>query len=201
VIKLRQAIDQIPELDEAIKKAVSKEQFDRNLSMLQLPETVCGVSLRPLTLSDMVRHSVVGSPFINGGWHYDVTQTLRFYTLQCTHRSAFRKWQMRRRLVSRVNLDIAADAALEFVEGAFTDAPVPSGVVDGPSYYSPGVAAVDLLAQEYGWTLSEIQSLPLKILFQFYNRISHRQSPRAILFNPSDRVRGDWMNSANKQNN
>ncbi len=188
-------LDQIP----GLREAVEQEQFSRDESLLQLPEAVCGVAFRPLTLSDVVRLRAVGSPFIVGGWKYDTEQTLRFFTMQCTPRNSWLMRLMRRQLLRRVELDEASEAAQDFVSESYAEAPSSDSGPAGISYYSPVISAVDLLAKEYGWKIDEVMNLPLKILFQIYKAISHRNG--AVLFNPSDSVRGAWLAEQNKQRN
>jgi hypothetical protein len=58
---------------------------------------------------------------------------------------------------------------------------------------------VDLFGREYGWREADILDAPVKRLFQYLKAISRRNG-ETVLFNPSDKVRGQWMETVNERN-
>lgn len=187
--------DQIP----GLREAVDREWFDRCAAFIGIEESVCGVTCRAITLHDLVAHSLAGSPFFNGGFIYDPAAVLAFFKLQCSPRSRIGIRVMLRRLVRYHDVDDAAEAVEDYVVDSFAEAPG-SSAGESPSYYCSAVSAVDLLASEYGWSEKEISRLPIKLLFQYYKAITLRRNPDAIMFNPSDTVRGEWLRSQNQTN-
>lgn len=90
------------------------------------------------------------------------------------------------------------DAAVEYITEAFQDRPPglkSSGFI--PEYYSDAAFYIDLFGEAYGWPIETTLSIPLKALFQQLKRIVHRNSPKAIMFNPSDRIPMDYTAKLN----
>lgn len=186
--------EQIPGLREAIER----EQFNRVVAFLDFPETVCGVELRHLTLRDILLLQSIGSPFVTGG-NVGAIDALAFLKLQCTPRSQLSRWAMLRVVASRYSTVEVVHAIQEFIEEAFADAPPTDGGSGGPQYWTMAHSLVHVFGKNYGWPQDETLRHPIKTLFPLLNIIRQENNPGAAMFNPlSDRVRGEWLNSVNR---
>ena len=106
-----------------------------------------------------------------------------------------------RRFKRDMDYSDAVVAISGYVREAFQDSPpTPEVRGTGVGYYSFAVSLVGALAREYGWSADSILDMPLKAVFQFVKEIQRNANPNAILFNPSDKVRSEWMRHVNKRN-
>lgn len=183
--------DQIPGLREAIEK----EQHIRDTSFLELPESLCGFDVSPLTLRHLLTLGAVGSPFIKGG--HPMPYDVGVFMIIVGGWKGFNRW-LKLRSLGRVSYMDAVQFIDDYVKESFQDAPGGSGV-DSVSYYSFAASIVDVFGKEYSWTEAEILDTPLKRLFQYLKAISARHGEKTM-FNPSDKVRGDWMREVNRMN-
>jgi hypothetical protein len=183
----------LEDLIPGLKAAVEREQKVREQSFLEYPETVCGVEVQPLTLRRMLLLLSIESPFICGGpvEPYDVGA----FFVVLTDAKGFNKWRLLRRIGLMDSRQVVAGIT-EFMDETFQDKPPTSGG-EAVSYYSFAAGLVDCLASEYGWAASETLDCPLKQLFQYLKAMAKRNNPKAIQFNPSDRVRGDYLKEFN----
>jgi len=187
-------IDQIPGLGAAIEQ----ERFVRDSSFLSLPEVIGGVDVQPMTLRHIIALSSVGSPFIAGG-HATPEAVAQFVLLLAKPTG----WLAKRRLLKRIakmDYDETIAEIKAFMDEAFQDSPASSGGRTQASYYSFAASLVDVFGKEYSWTESAVLDTPIKRLFQYLNVIRKRNNPEAIMFNPSDRVRGEYLAVINKTN-
>ena len=187
-------IDQIPGLGAAIEQ----ERFVRDSSFLSLPEVIGGVDVQPMTLRHVIALSSVGSPFIAGG-HASPEAVAQFVLLLAKPQGWLAKRRLLRR-IARLDYDATIAEIKAFMDEAFQDSPASSGGRAQASYYSFAASLVDVFGTEYGWSENEILDVPLKRLFQYLNAIRKRHNPEAVLFNPSDRVRGEFLAAVNKKN-
>ena len=183
--------DQIPGLREAIEA----EQHIRDTSFLPLPESVCGFDVKPLTLRHVLMLGAVGSPFMRGG--HPMPHDIGAFLIVVGDWKGFKRWCCLRKL-GRVAFRDAVESVDSFVKESFQDSPGGSGV-EGVSYYSFAASIVDLFGREYGWRETDILDAPVKRLFQYLKAIS-RRSGETVLFNPSDRIRSQWMEKVNERN-
>lgn len=183
--------DQIPGLREAIEA----EQHIRDTSFLALPESVCGFDVKPLTLRHVLTLGAVGSPFMRGG--HPMPHDVGAFMCIVGEWSGFNRWRNLRKLGRLAFLDAVASVD-SFVKESFQDSPGGSGV-EGVSYYSFAASIVDLFGREYGWREADILDAPVKRLFQYLKAISRRNG-ETVLFNPSDRIRSQWMEKVNERN-
>jgi hypothetical protein len=184
--------DQIPGLREAIEQ----EQHIRDTSFLALPESVCGFDVNPLTLRHVLTLGAIGSPFMRGG--YPMPHDVGAFMVVVGDWSGFKRWRNLRKLSRVETSKVIAEIDL-FIKESFQDSPGGSGKESGASYYSFAAALVDVFGKEYGWTEYETLNVPLKRMFQYIKAISRRNG-ETVLFNPSDRVRGQWLETVNKRN-
>lgn len=181
--------DQIPGLREAIET----EQHIRDTSFLDLPESVCGFDVNPLTLRHVLMLGAVGSPFLRGG--HPLPVDVGAFLIIVGDWRGFSKWSNLRKL-GRVSFRESVEQVDCFVKESFQDSPAESGI-ESVSYYSFAASIVDVFAKEYGWTEQAILNTPVKRLFQYLKAISRRNGEKTF-FNPSDKVRGDWLREVNR---
>lgn len=178
--------------------SVRKEQLVRAVSFLDAPENICGVSVKPLTLSHVALLEAAQSPYIVGG-PVTAEDTLLFLWVVSTQfvagdigaRDAFyMSWL-------HLSIDGTRDAIQDYVEEAFQDAP--GGKQGGDSPYGWAASFVDAIASEYGWLEREILCLPLKRVFQYCRCIRRRHDPKAVFIDSSDKVRQVWIDEQRKK--
>jgi hypothetical protein len=181
-----------------LQDAVAAERFQRNADFLDLPEKICGVPVRPLTVRDVVKLDTIDSPFIAGGRPPNVDDITNFLWLLSPGYEPSRlakRWFFLRRL-RRLDYREIVPAICDFVHRTFEDSP--GGGAGGKSYYSIGAALVGIIASEYGWSEAAILDLPVRRALQYRNEITQRKYPKAVLFNPSDSIIGGWLNARAK---
>ena len=183
---------QIPGLAEAIEA----EQHVRDTSFLELPECVGGFDLKPLTLRHILLLNSIGNKFVTGG--HPTSIDIGVFMCVAGEWTGAKKFFMLRRL-GRKNPEKISNEIVELLKETFQDAPATSGTSASVSYYSFAAQIVDLFGKEYGWTDGQTLSVPLKRLFQYIKPIAVRNS-NATLFNPSDKVRGEWLRAVNSSN-
>lgn len=174
---MSELFQQIPGLE----AVVEREAAVRNQSFLDdLPEVICGIEVKPLTLRMVLLLECIGSPFIGGGivQPHDIGA---FLIVVAGNPKGFRRWRLLRR-VGKMNANHAVVEIESYVSESFMDRPGSSGS-SGASYYSNAAAFVDLFASEYGWSTERVLNAPLKQLFQCLKATAKRHNPKAILFN------------------
>ena len=177
------------------REAVERERKIRNQSYLDdIPETLCGIEVKPLTLRKLILLGEIESPFVVGG-HVTPYHIGAFFVVM-TERTGFSKWRLLRQ-VSFLSAESAIEAIKAFMDEAFQDSP-PQSEGEEASYYSFAASLVDVFASQYGWTRKLVVDSPLKCIFQELKSITKRNRPDAIMFNPSDRVRGEWLAEMNR---
>lgn len=176
-----------------LKQAVEREQAVREQSYLDFNESICGIEVKPLTLRKMLLLSAAGSPFVVGGAVTPYHVGAFFLTM--TDAKGWSRWRLLRR-IGLINGAKVIEAIQAFMDETYQDAP-PSSRGESVSYYSFASGLVDCFAAEYGWTRDGVLDSPLKCLFQELKAIVKRNNPKAIQFNPSDRVRGNWLKEQN----
>ena len=183
--------DQIP----GLAAAIEQERHVRETAFLALPEIVCGFEVPPLTLTHVIALSVVRNPFVAGG---SITPTdIAEVLVALTRPTGWQRRKLLRRL-RRMNYAQAVHEVSGYFDEAFQDAPAGSSNPEGTVYYSNAAALVDVFAREYGWNAHLTLRLPLKQLFQYLKAMQRSRDPRAVMFNPSDKVRGQWLVERNR---
>jgi hypothetical protein len=85
-----------------------------------------------------------------------------------------------------------------YVDETFQDSPPASaskGFVE--DYFSDAAFFCAFTGRNYGWSMEETMSCPIKILFQCLNEAKRNANSRVPLCNPSDRVKSAWMRDIN----
>ena len=113
-------------------------------------------------------------------------------------------WRMAYQKRKDALLEIMADIHV-MVGESLQDMP-PSSPANGSnkSYYSTAAGICHELCSKYGWTVDQVMDMPLKQSLQFLKIIDagHRSSPKlpAVMFNPSDAIRGELDDEALNRN-
>lgn len=181
-------------------EAVARERFLRAAAFVADREYLCGLPVLPLSIWHVMALDTIGSPFVTraeGVTADDVLNFLWIVSPRYTANRLERRWFWLTK-VRKLKAEAAIKAIADYVSEAYGDAP--GGSRGGPSYYSNAAGLVDALASAYGWSERDILKLPLKRAFQYAKAIADRISPNAVLWNPSDRIKGDWLNSRATEN-
>ena len=192
--------DQIP----GYREAVNRESAVRDQSFLDLAEEICGLEVLPMTARHFLILDGIGSPFllnaadpVTGVAPADVALFLWALSPDYSPSARWRRWRFIRSC-RKLPFVRACCQIRRYVEDTFQDAPA-SGDANGPSFYASVATLVDCFAREYGWAERDILTMPLKRAFQYLRCIVKHRDPKATLFNPSDRVRGDWLARVNRK--
>lgn len=193
---MKNLFDQIP----GYREACEAERFARDLAFAEVPEDVCGIAVGPLNWLRFIRLALIGSPFVCGGniTPSEVAAALWLISTDYDPGARFKRWCFLQRLRRKSYLKLCAGLDAYF-QDALDEAPGGQPVT-GPSYYSAIAAHVDCFAHEYGWSEAAVVRLPFKQLFQLLRCIQSRHGDK-IFFNPSDRVRGEWLQQQNEGKN
>lgn len=206
------------------REAVEKERADRDASFIDAPEVLSGFSLASLTLRRFLTLQAINHPFVRGGipTPHELRAFLWFMSpeykiggrpsrafanaasrlIPPSRRSVDGFWgRVRKRKEDRTLAKVALLIAQirTWLDDIFKESgggPHIKGFVK--EYWSFGVHVVFQLAQETGWSEQAILDIPLKRLFQYRKFLRKTLNPKAPLFNPSDRILGDWMKEQNK---
>lgn len=183
--------DQIP----GLAAAIERERYIRDTSFLPLRESIAGIDVDPLCLRNLIELSAFGSPFMVGGIA-TVQDIKAWFVVMNRPSNRFSKWRLLRKIDKADKAQLIKEIQI-FTQESFMDSPATNGV-DSASYYSFAASIVDALAFNYGWSEREILQTPIKRAFQYFNAIVIRNNPDATMFNPSDKVRGDWLREQNE---
>lgn len=188
--------DKIP----GYREAVATERFNRDAAFAELPEAIEGIAVGPLNWLRFVRMVLVESPFVCGGQVTPVAVATALWLLSPEYHpnAPLRRWRFLHKLRGHSYLKLC-DGIESYIRDALADSPG-GGESPSPSYYSALASQVDCLAHEYGWTAAEVLRLPFKQLFQLLRCIQARHG-HDLFFNPSDRVRGEWLKQQNEGRN
>jgi hypothetical protein len=206
------------------REAVEKERADRDASFIDAPEVLGGFSIAPLTLRRFLVLQAINHPFIRGVipspmelvaflWYMNPEYKIggrkpRSFAnaasglIPPSRRSSDGFWgRVRKRKEDRVLARVALLIAQirNWLDDIFRESgggPHVKGYVK--EYWSFGIHVIFQLAQETGWSEQAILDIPLKRLFQYRKFLRKTLNPKAPLFNPSDRILGDWMKEQNK---
>lgn len=106
-------------------------------------------------------------------------------------------WSWRRIYQQRKDAMLEILAGIHVMVGESLQDMPPSRPSNGPSksYYSPAAGICHEICSAYGWAADYVLDMPLKQSLQFLKIIDagHRSTPKlpAVMFNPSDAIRGE----------
>jgi len=174
------------------KEAVNAEQVNREMAFFAAPMPILGVPIRHLNARQHMLLAGCGNRFICGGLPrpVDVAGFLWFLSPEYVPDNAKREEFIAKR-VKRLDFKAAVIAIWNYREGVFQDWHSEGG--ESKQFTAPVAAIVDILAHEYGWTDEAILEMPLARIFQYLRRIQLRHNPKAMLFNRSERLIGEYL--------
>jgi len=178
----------IPGYDEAVEA----EESIRLASFFEVPRTLLGFDVRPLTVRDVMLLDFAKSPFMHGGavTPVDIAIALWILSVDRTQGKSRRRFVRRCRSV-RYGEAVAAIGA--YLEDELLDSPGGGGGKEArPQSWVADI--VHLFASTYGWTEPQILDLPMARANQYIRAIRASKDSQALFINPrSDRVKGDWL--------
>lgn len=181
--------DQIP----GFKEAVNREQVNRELAFLPAPMPILGVPIRHFNARHHMLLAGCGNRFICGGIPRpeDVAMFLWFLSPDYRTEPGYREPFVEKK-IKDLDYREAVLAILKYLDAVFQDWGSGGGGNE-KQFTAPIAAFIDVLAFEYGWTDEAILEMPLARVFQFLRRIQMRKNPRALLFNRSERLVGEYL--------
>lgn len=193
--------EEIPGLAEAI----DKEQTRRQLAFSDTLLPIAGVWVKQFTPLHWVNLGLCRSPFLGGdrgapGSTVAVLEFLWIVSPSYVQGAYWRQiWFYLRHY--RAIKPMTALAIFDYLEAAFQDSPPSQKTAASQRSYYAGVTSLcDFFAREYGWDDAATMSKPLGRLFQYFNCSRKQADPQAVMFNPSDRVRGMAQHLRNSAN-
>lgn len=187
------------------REAVEHENTLRDAAFLEVPETICGIEVLPMTPRHFILLDAIGCPCVRGGTT-SAEEIARFLWIISPEFRTVKTWfdrRVRARFVRRCRkINVAeADKQIEtYIEEAFQDSPGAQSGAAKVLDWSWIAALVHQSAAHYHWSESDILNLPLKRLFQYSRICKREENPRAIFFNPRDKARRAWLLQRNSGN-
>lgn len=198
------------------REAIAAEAEIREGAFLEAPEFICGVEVKALTLLHVLRLSAIRSQFVGKGKlnaaYYAAIYVWALspqYEAALCARKRIEPWaprlaqwlfnRVRRRFVRRLrrlSYVKLLQGIKAYSDEAHQDGPESvKGEGFAPSYYSGPTGVVARLAREFHWSEADVLNMPLKRLFQYTRWLTLQNDSKAVLFNPSDKVRGEFLKS------
>ncbi len=175
--------------------ARNREDANRELAFFPMPPPILGVPVRHLNARHHMLLVGCRNRFLVGGMPTpeDVAMFLWFLSPEYSTQPGARELWVNKHVRS-LDFRAAVLAIVEHLERVFQDCPPQSDKGPQQKAYTAGVAGtIDILAQEYGWSDEEILEMPLARIFQYFRRIASRKIDRFVMFNPSDRLIGEYL--------
>lgn len=193
-----------------LREAREREAQRRLLAFADVPRSLCGVEVLPLTPRMFFALELTESPFAVGGKITPAAVGMLVWIASVERsrpapRILLPGWldRRKRRIGAKVGAWPFLDAihrCRKFVEEAFADGSGGGTSADSPGAVASGLAAqVDFIASQYGWPEAAILDTPVSRLFQYQRLAIRRLDPKAALGNPeSDKAKADWLKSMNQ---
>lgn len=198
------------------REAIDAEQSIRAKSLIDCPELICGIEVKPLAFNHILLLREIRSPFICGGpanWEH-VAAFLWIISPEfgsaCRLRDMlepFSRWfakrlfkRLHRKFFQRIRKVIVPDA-IKAIDGYINDAymdcdgGMPEKMFWEPPYYSAQVSVIARMARDFGWSERAIMDMPLKRMFQYSRWLTRQNNPKAVLSNRSDTVRREALDA------
>lgn len=190
-------------------EAVKRENEIRDASFLGIEERINGVEVKPFTLRHMNALDSMRSPFLLDrkiGMEIATPQDVAIFLWNVSPQfrvirtgwDVFTHYRFIRSL-RRLKFDETCKAIFDYVEEAFQDSPAGSSRKSMP-FASYVAHIIDWIASTYHWDDDDILDKPLKRIFQYIRCIQRRTDGKAMFFNASDKIRGDFLRQLNTQN-
>lgn len=199
------------------REAVQKEDAERERVFGAVPESICGLCVRPFTFPHLLSLRAIGSPFIVGAvpskqdvalflwrvsFEYDPAIKIRDHLGTVFPKLASKLFDACRKRFSKSlpakPIEAWIDGIQNYILDAFQDGPRSNGEVKfRPSFYSGPVSLVMAICPVINCSPGELLAMPVKQIFQYQRAIKLQNNPNAILWNPSDELRGKYLDSLN----
>jgi hypothetical protein len=192
--------------------ALRQEREARDYAFLDLPRSICGIDVAPLTVRQLLARLALRCPFVAdlpaevimqfpdpageiGAfiWHVSIARA------RCLGRplAEYRARQAFCKHLAFVSGEDAIAGIKDYLKITFLDAPGSGGKTYIPTA-SIAATLVDIFATDYGWNDDRILDSALVKLYQLLRERSLRLNPKAVLHNRlSDKVRGEYLKVAN----
>lgn len=175
------------------REAVKREGDIREAAFLDLTTSICGVEIRQMTPRDLLILDGIGNSLVSNGLPTpeELADFLWKLSPKFKLNAPFRRWIFWES-IRKLNYLHAVKACANYVDDTFQDSPASSSDRSLP-YAAWTAYIVNNIAMNYGWSESSILNIPLKRLFQYLRCIRRYHDPNAPLFNPSDKLKGDYV--------
>ena len=185
------------------REAVDKEQESREVSFLSIPtEKVCGFECMAFTPYHYLLLSAGESSFIKGRIAEPSDIPMFLWVISPDYTLDLEKAKEHRVKISKKCRSLEYRESIQeiysYIQDAFSDIPPTKSNTKEIPYTCWVANIVDMLAREYGWTEKTILHIPFKRLWQYAKLIKLHNNPKEILFNPSDKVKQEYINQLNK---
>lgn len=207
-------IDAIP----GYREAIARERFVREAAFLPVNESIGGFEVLPMTWRHFMVLRIMRSPLLTGE---DATpaELAAFlwvlspeYTTDDRARDAFYKrcrvftmqrkprfqWQPKKWIADNVRAQVTFGRILvearRYIEESLQDCPGKSKAGGFEiEYFSDAAWLCAHFGREFGWDDEQTLDKPLKRLWQYLKESSQHNGLKDPMFNPSDKVRGEWL--------
>lgn len=202
---------------ESFEQAANRQESTRASSLFpEVPQTLCGVSVRALTRADWTLMDIAENPFTAGGKagleHASNLVWLVRKRWRWVGHGRFSKWLRRLNqlcILTRCRFDEerVIDEVSAFVEDAFLDLPGQHSADDGKSGFSPvNMPQVssevklcgEIMAQFPSFRYAELRTMPLAQFWQWLNAARKQADPEYRLDQLTDRVNRDACAELNR---
>jgi hypothetical protein len=193
---LLDALQAWSDLQPRLAEAAKEERDTRSEAWLDVPLSICGVSIRPLTLRRYSILTAAGNAFVCGTAPSaaDIGQFLWVlsdrFTFDTHDRDRFLK------SIASVTVGAALVEIYAHLEAVFFDAPT-GGKSDGKPYNGAIEASIiHRLAKEYGWGAQQVLDLPMAQIFQLF-RAQERDHGKTLASPLQDKLKAQYMEMVN----
>lgn len=180
------------------KEAVEEETHRREADFLSDVTSVCGIKVYKLNMRLLSVLTLTKNPLVTGG-SVKLTDAFSFlwiisveFSLDENKRKLFFEMLSNTLLEDENTLDRAVDDINKYLSYSFEDCLSANSKREVP-YVSGNAALVDLFASEYGWTEQQVFNAPLRRIWQYIRAMRLRHDPKALMSNPSDKVKMNFM--------
>jgi hypothetical protein len=181
------------------REAVRAEAASRLESFLDASDLLCGVEVLPMNARHLAILELGRNSFVTGGAQHlgDLLPFMWVLSPSFPQKGKRNKIlrQLRKLQVSRL-----IEAISKYIEEVFADAPATGRSGETIPWVAWPAHLVDVFGCEYHWPDHLTLGMPLKRAFQYLRCIQRRNSPQSLMFNPSDKVRGQWLRQVNAKN-
>lgn len=177
-----------------LAEAVQQEAHRRVASFTPETKRVAGVNLLPLTPGKLAVLESIGCPVVAGVEFPEPEDVAIFLWFLCEDFKVDAKAQAKFiKRICAVDYFVALTECQTWFKEQFADCPSAPKNDTRNSYVSWIASLVDCVASEYGWSEEQILEVPLVRLMQYVRAIQMRHDPSRPMFNPSDKIKGDYL--------